>query len=72
MIDVRAELSASVWQVRVELGQVVEVDDDIVILESMKMEIPVGAPIAGRIAEISVAPADKVVDGTVLARIDPA
>ena len=67
----RAELSANVWQVRVEVGQRVEVDDDVVVLESMKMEIPVGAPVSGVVTEVVVAPDDKVVDGTVLARIDP-
>jgi len=71
MVDVRAELSANVWQVRVEVGQRVEVDDDIVVLESMKMEIPIGAPVAGRVAEVAVEAQDKVVDGTLVARIDP-
>ncbi|QGG94524.1 biotin/lipoyl-binding carrier protein [Actinomarinicola tropica] len=71
MVEVRAELSANVWQVRVEVGQTVALDDDVVVLESMKMEIPVGAPVAGTVAEVRVAPEDKVVDGTVLAVIDP-
>jgi acetyl-CoA carboxylase biotin carboxyl carrier protein len=71
VVEVRAELSASVWQVRVEVGQVVAVDDDVVVLESMKMEIPVGAPVAGTVVEIRVVPEDKVVDGTVLAVIEP-
>ena len=71
MVEVRAELSANVWQVRVEVGQAVAVDDDVVVLESMKMEIPVGAPVAGTVVEVRVAPDDKVVDGTVLAVIAP-
>lgn len=71
VVEVRAELSANVWKVCVEVGQRVAVDDDVAILESMKMEIPVGAPAAGTVVEVSVAPDDKVVDGTVLAVIDP-
>lgn len=71
MVEVRAELSANVWQVRVQVGDQVAVDDDVVVLESMKMEIPVGAPVAGRVVEVLVAPDDKVVDGTVVAVIDP-
>ena len=71
MVEVRAELSANVWQVRVEVGQRVVADDDLVVLESMKMEIPVVAPVAGTVTEILVAPDDKVSDGTVLAVLDP-
>lgn len=71
MVEVRAELSANVWQVRVEVGQRVVADDDLVVLESMKMEIPVVAPVAGTVTEIRVAPDDKVSDGTVLAVLDP-
>ena len=56
MSEVRAEITANVWQVRVEVGQAVEEGDELVILESMKMEIPVLAPVAGKVAAISVAP----------------
>src|SRR5437899_10025968 len=47
MPEVRAKITANVWQVRVELGQSVDVGDELVILESMKMEIPVVAPVEG-------------------------
>jgi biotin carboxyl carrier protein len=43
--------------------------DDLVILESMKMEIPVVAPVAGRVAEVRVAPDDQVQEGDVVAVI---
>ena len=68
-MDVRAEITANVWQVRVEVGQQVAEGDELVILESMKMEIPVEAPSAGTVAEIRVAPDDQVHEGDVVAVI---
>ncbi|MEY2421397.1 MAG: acetyl-CoA carboxylase biotin carboxyl carrier protein [Acidimicrobiaceae bacterium] len=70
MPEVRAEITANVWQVRVEVGQRVEVGDELVILESMKMEIPVIAPIAGTISELAVAPDDQVTEGDLIAVIE--
>jgi biotin carboxyl carrier protein len=69
MSEVRAEITANVWQVRVEVGQHVDVGDELVILESMKMEIPVVAPIPGTIAELAVAPDDQVTEGDLIAVI---
>jgi len=68
--EVRAEITANVWQVRVEVGQQVEVGDELVILESMKMEIPVVAPIAGKVAEIAVAEATQIQEGDLVAVIE--
>ena len=70
MPEVRAEITANVWQVRVEQGQRVDVGDELVILESMKMEIPVVAPLAGTVSEIAVAPDDQVKEGDLIAVID--
>ena len=70
MPEVRAEITANVWQVRVELGQSVEVGDELVILESMKMEIPVVAPLAGTVAELAVSPDDQVKEGDLIAVIE--
>jgi len=70
MPEVRAEITANVWQVRVELGQRVEVGDELVILESMKMEIPVVAPLAGTVSELAVAADDQVKEGDLIAVID--
>jgi biotin carboxyl carrier protein len=70
MPEVRAEITANVWQVRVEVGQSVEVGDELVILESMKMEIPVIAPLAGTISELAVAPDDQVTEGDLIAVIE--
>jgi biotin carboxyl carrier protein len=70
MAEIRAEITANVWQVRVEQGQHVDVGDELVILESMKMEIPVLAPISGTVTEIRVAPDTQIQEGDVVAVID--
>ncbi|MEY2451776.1 MAG: acetyl-CoA carboxylase biotin carboxyl carrier protein [Acidimicrobiaceae bacterium] len=70
MPEVRAEITANVWQVRVEVGQAVAVGDELVILESMKMEIPVTAPLAGTISQLAVAPDDQVTEGDLIAVIE--
>jgi biotin carboxyl carrier protein len=69
MGEVRAEITANVWQVHVEVGQDVAEGDTIAILESMKMEIPVESPAAGTIAEVLVSPDDQVQEGDVIAVI---
>src|SRR4029453_584317 len=58
-----AELVAAVMKVEVEVGQKVAADDAVVILESMKMEIPVLADVAGSVSEIVVSEGDVVNDG---------
>jgi acetyl-CoA carboxylase biotin carboxyl carrier protein len=68
-VEVIAELAANVWQVAVEVGQRVEEGDVVVILESMKMEIPVEAPSAGTVTALNVAPETQVQDGDVIAVI---
>jgi acetyl-CoA carboxylase biotin carboxyl carrier protein len=70
MADVLAEITANVWQVHVEAGQTVAAGDTIAILESMKMEIPVEAPVAGTVTEVRVKPEDQVQEGDVIAVID--
>jgi len=72
VIEVRAEMAANVWQVLVEAGQSVGVGAELVILESMKMEIPVEAPVAATVAEVRVAPESTVQEGDVLVVLDPA
>ena len=70
MPEIRAEITANVWQVRVEVGQQVVEGDELVVLESMKMEIPVLSPIAGTVKEIRVAPDTQVHEGDVVAVIE--
>jgi acetyl-CoA carboxylase biotin carboxyl carrier protein len=66
MTDVKAELVGSVWKITAKPGDQVAEDDVLMILESMKMEIPVTAPRAGKVSEIRVKEADVVKEGQVL------
>jgi biotin carboxyl carrier protein len=68
---VRAEITANVWQVRTAAGATVAEGDELVILESMKMEIPVVAPHDATVVEVRVAPEDKVQEGDVVVVLDP-
>ena len=66
-MEVRAEMVANVWKVVVAQGDSVADGDTLVILESMKMEIPVVAPRAGRLAELRVREGDALNEGDVVA-----
>jgi biotin carboxyl carrier protein len=68
-VEIRAEMVANVWQVVAEVGQEVAAGDEIVILESMKMEIPVLAPAAGTVTALHVAPDDVVQEGDLIAEV---
>ena len=70
-MEVQAELPATVWKVVVEQGASVEEGDELVILESMKMEIPVVAPTAGTVTELKVGEEDRINEGDVIAVIEP-
>lgn len=62
-IQVFAEVTGTVWTVEVHPGQVVSEGDTLLIVESMKMEIPVTAPSTGAVTEVLVAQGDMVEDG---------
>jgi acetyl-CoA carboxylase biotin carboxyl carrier protein len=70
MTEVKAELVGNVWKVEAKPGDQVSEDDVLLILESMKMEIPVVAPVAGTVKEIRVNEKDVVREGQVLAVIE--
>ena len=65
-LEIASELVAGVLEVDVAVGDHVEAGDTVVLLESMKMEIPVLAERAGTVSEVRVAPGDVVQDGSVL------
>jgi acetyl-CoA carboxylase biotin carboxyl carrier protein len=67
---VMAEMVASVFQVVARVGDMVEPSDTLVILESMKMEIPVPAEVGGVIKEMSVTEGDVVNEGDWIAVIE--
>jgi biotin carboxyl carrier protein len=60
---VRSELNAVVWKIEAAPGQAVNAGDTLMILESMKMEIPVAAPRAGTVKAILVSEKDEVAEG---------
>ena len=66
MTDVKAELVGNVWKVKTASGAQVEEDEELLILESMKMEIPVTAPRAGTVKEVRVKEGEVVKEGQVL------
>jgi acetyl-CoA carboxylase biotin carboxyl carrier protein len=66
MTEIRAQITASIWQVNTAVGAEVAEGDELIILESMKMELPVTAPVAGTVAEVHVVPEDKVLEGDLL------
>lgn len=57
---VEAHITGTVWKIVVEVGDEVDEDDDLIILESMKMEMPVVAPVDGTIEEIHVEEGEAV------------
>ncbi len=65
-MEIRAELTAIVWKIVAEEGGTVAEGDEVLILESMKMEIPVTAPSAGTLTELRVSEQDSVSEGDVL------
>jgi acetyl-CoA carboxylase biotin carboxyl carrier protein len=68
--EVRAEMVANVWQVVASEGESVADGDTLVILESMKMEIPVMAEGSGTVTKLAVAEGDVVQEGDLIAVIE--
>jgi acetyl-CoA carboxylase biotin carboxyl carrier protein len=64
--DVEAHITGTVWKIEVGVGDQVEEGDTVVILESMKMEMPVEAEDPGKVAEIRVEEGESVSEGDVL------
>ena len=67
--DILAPVSGSVWKIEASVGQELAEGDVIMILESMKMEITVEAPAAGKLAALAVAEGDSVEEDAVLGHI---
>ncbi|QRK04177.1 biotin/lipoyl-binding carrier protein [Archangium violaceum] len=66
MADVAAHITGTVWKIEVQVGQAVSAGDTLVILESMKMEMPVEAPESGTVKEIRCKESQPVNEGDVL------
>ena len=68
--EIHAEMVANVWKVVAATGDTLEEGDTLVILESMKMEIPVVAETAGTLTRLAVAEGDVVQEGDLIAVLD--
>ena len=69
MTDVKSQVSGIVAAIEVQAGSAVDADQVIVLIESMKMEIPVEAECAGIVAELLVEEGESVTEGQVVARL---
>ncbi len=69
-MEVKSQIKAIVWKVLKETGDTVKVDDEIIILESMKMEIPISSEVNGIIKSIEVSEGDEVDEGQVVATLN--
>ncbi len=68
--EIESEVTGNVWKVVLETGATVAEGDVIMILESMKMEIPVEAPVSGTLSELCVALEDQVSEDQLLAVVE--
>jgi len=71
MTEVPAHITGTVWKIQVKVGDSVVEGQTLVILESMKMEMPVEAPSAGTVAVVHVAEAQAVDEGAALVTLEP-
>ncbi len=70
LVNVEAQMAGSVMEVLVAVGDAVGKEQELLILESMKMEIPVESPSAGTVSEICVTKGEAIEEGAVLMRIE--
>ena len=64
-LRVKSEIAGSVWKIEVAVGDQVAEEDTLIILESMKMEIPLLAPRAGTVLEILISEGEAIGEGEV-------
>jgi biotin carboxyl carrier protein len=69
-VAVKAETPANVWQIRCAVGDRVTPGQELLVLESMKMEIPIEAPVGGVVREIRAEEGSAVKEGDVVAVIE--
>lgn len=69
-IEVRSEITGTVWKLKVKPGDKVESGDILILIESMKMEIPVITEDGGTVKEILVNETDPVTEGQVVAVLE--
>ncbi|MDP0926193.1 MULTISPECIES: acetyl-CoA carboxylase biotin carboxyl carrier protein subunit [Paracoccus] len=70
IIDIKTEITGNIWKIEAKPGDRIDEGEAIMILESMKMEIPVSAPEPGVLHEILFEEGATVTEGTVVARLE--
>jgi len=70
MTDIKAHITGTVWKIEKRVGDAVGSGDAVVILESMKMEMPVESPVAGKLKELRCGEGEMVEEGAVLAVVE--
>ena len=69
--EIRSVVTGTVYQIEVTVGEQVKLGTDLIILESMKMEIPIVAETDGTVIEVRFNECDSVIEGQVLLMVDP-
>ncbi|HET8610852.1 MAG TPA: biotin/lipoyl-binding carrier protein [Burkholderiales bacterium] len=69
-IEIKSEITGTVWQVKKQPGDTVEEGDTLIVIESMKMEIPVITEDAGTVKEILIKEKDPVAEGQTVAIVE--
>ncbi|MFP6623914.1 MAG: acetyl-CoA carboxylase biotin carboxyl carrier protein subunit [Myxococcota bacterium] len=69
-VEIEAQIAGSVWKIEKAVGDTVQEEDVILIIESMKMEIPLEAPCGGTVSEIRTAEGESIEEGDVLVVLD--
>ncbi|MGI8926412.1 MAG: biotin/lipoyl-containing protein [Tepidiformaceae bacterium] len=69
IVEVPAPMAGSIKEVLVAVGETVQAGQEVIIIESMKMEIPIESPAAASVAEILVAAPQPIAEGQVLLRL---
>ncbi len=70
MTDIKAHITGTIWKIKVEVGQSIEEGDTLVIIESMKMEMPIEADDPGTVKEVLAKEGQPVNEGDVLLIVD--
>lgn len=70
MSEVKSNMAGNMWKINVKVGDAVEAGQDVAILESMKMEIPITAETAGTVKEVNVAEGDFINEGDTIVTLE--
>lgn len=70
MTEVKANMAGNMWKINVEIGDKVETGEDVAILESMKMEIPITAESSGVVKEVNVSEGDFINEGDTIVTLE--